>query len=129
MKNFYKEKFRLFLQQETKLKDYGSLASLPTWLNSVLNPVIAKFLTERYQIWFLPWIKASLSFDLDKIVFDSDTIVTWAPGRLEFKCVQMNVGETLNRLLSKGRLLVLETGPLAALTGETHYLDGWLIVL
>ena len=50
--------------------------------------------------WFrriLPGIKASFSFDLHEIVFDSDPIEAGPPLWMEGKCVQMNIAKNLNR--------------------------------
>ena len=51
-------------------------------------------------VWFrriLPGIKASFSFDLHEIVFDSDPIEAGPPLWMEGKCVQMNIAKNLNR--------------------------------
>ena len=52
-------------------------------------------------LYILPWIKASLPFDLHEIIFDSDPIEAGSPGRLKCKSFQMNVGQALNRFFSE----------------------------
>ena len=58
-------------------------------------------LVTEYKNDFLPRIKASLPFDLDKIVFDSDAIIARPPLGVELQGVQLDAGQTLHGLLSR----------------------------
>lgn len=47
----------------------------------------------------LPWLKASFSFDLNKVIFNRDPIITGTPYSFEGKGVQLDMGQLLHWLV------------------------------